>query len=463
MKKRFFTTLLALAAITATSFSQIKLPGIFSDNLVLQQNSEVVVWGWAGPAEKVKIVASWNSSDTITATTNNQSKWMAKIKTVKAGGPFTLTFTGSNRIELQNVMLGEVWICSGQSNMEWSVNHGIKDGEAEAAKANHPNLRFFHVPKIGSETPQDDCKATWSVCTPETMRSTSAIGYFYGRELMQKLNVPVGLIISAWGGTPAEVWLEKERVEKDPVLYSNRYDKEYEWWPGAPGITWNAMIHPLVPYGIAGAIWYQGESNSSKPIHYAKLMQALIDNWREAFGKQFPFYWVQIAPFEYGDINEKAYLIREQQTNMLSIPNTGMVIVSDLVDNVKDIHPKNKTEVGKRLATLALNENYGIKAGEYKNPMFESVVFGDGKIMISFTNAADGLTCTTKSPEKFMVAGENQVFMPAQAKIEGNSVVVFSKYVKIPVAVRYCFDNATLPDVFNKAGLPLAPFRTDSW
>jgi sialate O-acetylesterase len=387
---------------------------------------------------------------------------MAKIKTSKAGGPYTLTLMGSNRIELQNVLLGEVWICSGQSNMEWSVNLGVKDGESEAANAIHKNMRFFQVPKIGAETPQQDFKASWSVCTPSTMRSFSAVGYFFGRELMQGLNVPVGLIMAAWGGTPAEVWIEKVCVEKDPTLYENRIVEEYEWGPSAPGIAWNSMINPLIPYSIAGAIWYQGESNCAKPNYYGKLMQTLIEKWREDFGNQFPFYWVQIAPYDYGE-NVKAYLIREQQNKMLSIPNTGMVVISDLVDNIKNIHPKNKTDVGKRLAKLALNKTYGIKDGDFESPMLKSFAFENNKVSINFSNALDGLTCKTKTSERFIVAGDDKIFFPGKAIIEGNSIVVFSKMVKKPVSVRYCFDNTSLPDVFNKAGLPLAPFRTDTW
>ncbi len=462
MNPKFFTTILVYTAFSFSSFSQIKLPALFSDNMVLQQNSEITVWGWAEPSEKIKIVGSWSSSDTITSTADNRAKWVAKIKTSNAGGPYTLTFLGSNRIELQNVLLGEVWICSGQSNMEWSVNRGVQDGEKEAAYANYQRIRFLQIPKIGAETPQQDFKASWSVCTPSTMRNFSAVGYFFGRELMRNLNVPVGLIMAAWGGTNAEVWIEKTCVEKDPTLYENRIVEEFEWGPAAPGIAWNSMINPLIPYSIAGAIWYQGESNCAKPNHYCKLMQALIEKWREDFGNQFPFYWVQIAPYDYGE-NVKAYLIREQQSKMLSMPNTGMVVISDLVDDIKNIHPKNKSDVGKRLAKLALNKTYGIKNGEVVSPMLKSVTFENIMASITFSNASDGLICKTKSPERFFVAGDDQEFFPGEAKIEGNSIVIFSKNVKNPVAVRYCFDNTSLPDVFNTAGLPLAPFRTDTW
>jgi sialate O-acetylesterase len=281
------------------SLASITLPAVFTDNMVLQQNAEVAIWGWGNPGEKLKIIGSWNNKDTVVATAQNNSAWNTRIKTIQAGGPYTLTIIGSSTVTLKNVMLGEVWICSGQSNMEWSVNYGIANGEEEAALANHPNIRFFHIPKIGAAYPQQDCKANWAVCTPQTMRATSAVGYFFGRELQKNMNVPIGLIVSAWGGTPAEVWVQQELVENNPALKASTYDDKASGWPSAPGTTYNSMIAPVVPYEIAGAIWYQGESNRYKPQTYAQLMRTLIESWRKDFNKDFPFYYVQIAPFTY--------------------------------------------------------------------------------------------------------------------------------------------------------------------
>lgn len=462
MKKLLFTILI-LFAFTTTMFAKITLPSVFADNMVLQQNSEVAIWGWSDAAETVKIVASWNSSDTVKVKADNTSAWKTTIKTIGAGGPYTIQILGNNGVELKNVMLGEVWICSGQSNMEMSVNWKLINGEEEAAKANNPNIRIFHVQKIGAGYPQQNCNATWTTCTSETMRSTSATGYFFARELQQKLNVPVGIIVSAWGGTPAEVWIEKSRIENNPELNKSKYAGHFDWWPENPGALYNSMIYPVIPYGIAGAIWYQGESNCGNYPIYSLLMKTLIENWREDFKKNFPFYFVQIAPYTYGDKGTSEYIREQQAIAAKTVPNTGMVVISDLVDNIKDIHPKDKLNVGKRLANFALAETYKQNVGVYKSPEYQSMQVEKSKVRVMFENAPSGLKCTGKIPEKFLIAGDDQKFVPATAKIEGSTIVLSSKLVKTPVAVRFCFDDTTMPDVFSAEGLPLAPFRTDKW
>jgi sialate O-acetylesterase len=295
------------------------------------------------------------------------------------------------------------------------------------------------------------------------MRATSATGYFFARELQQKLNVPVGIIVSAWGGTPAEVWIEKSRIENNPVLNKDKYADHFDWWPGDAGALYNSMIAPILPYGIAGAIWYQGESNCGNYPIYSLLMKTLIESWRADFKKDFPFYFVQIAPYTYGPNGKAEYLREQQEQASKTIPKTGMVVISDLVDNIKDIHPKNKFDVGKRLAAYALAETYKQNMGEYKSPEYESMKIEKGKVRISFSHAADGIKCTGISPAKFMIAGEDQKFVPGIAKIEGHEVIVSSKLVKAPVAVRFCFDDSTTPDIFSNYGLPVAPFRTDKW
>ena len=459
--KRILLTLVILSFFSINMFGKIILPSVFSDNMVLQQNSKVAIWGWSDPGETVKIVTSWNSKDTIKVKADNTSAWKTNIQTIGAGGPYTIQIIGNGKVELKNVMLGEVWICSGQSNMEMSVNWKLINGEEEAAKANNPNIRIFHIQKIGAEYPQQNCNATWTTCTPETMRATSATGYFFARELQQKLNVPVGIIVSAWGGTPAEVWIEKSRIENNPELNKAKYSDKFDGWPGNPGTLYNSMIYPIVPYGIAGAIWYQGESNIGNPQIYSQLMKTLIENWRADFKKDFPFYFVQIAPYTYGANSKAEYLREQQDLASKTVANTGMVVISDLVDDVKNIHPKNKLDVGKRLATFALAETYKQNVGEYKSPAYQSMQVEKGKIRLTFDHAASGLKCTGKSPEKFLIAGDDKNFVPATAKIEGNTIVLSSKLVKVPVAVRFCFDDATMPDVFSTEGLPLAPFRTD--
>ena len=461
--KQFFLTLLCLSLFPIVLSAKIILPSVFADNMVLQQNSEVAIWGWSNPGEVVKIVASWNSKDTIKVKADNAAAWKTSIKTIGAGGPYSIQILGNGGVKLSNVMLGEVWVCSGQSNMEMSVNWKLINGEEEAAKANNPNIRIFHVQKIGAEYPQQTCNASWTVCSPETMRATSAVGYFFARELQQKLNVPVGIIVSAWGGTPAEVWIEKSRIENDPILNRHKYAEHFDGWPGTPGILYNSMIAPVVPYGIAGAIWYQGESNCGNYQIYSQLMKTLIENWRTDFKKDFPFYLVQIAPFDYGDKGTSEYLREQQEIITKTVPNTGMVVITDLVDNIKDIHPKDKLNVGKRLANYALAQTYKQSVGAYKSPAYQSMQVEKDKVRLTFSNILTGLKCTAKTPEEFLIAGDDQKFVPATAKIDGNTIVLSSKLVKVPVAVRFCFDNTTMPDVFSTEGLPLAPFRTDRW
>ena len=461
--KHIFLTLVILSIFSMNMFGKITLPSVFSDNMVLQQNSKVAIWGWAGPGETVKIVASWNSKDTVKVKSDNTSEWKTSIQTIGAGGPYTIKILGSGNAELKNVMLGEVWICSGQSNMEMSVNWKLINGEEEALKANNPNIRIFHIQKIGAEYPQQTCEATWTMCTPETMRATSATGYFFARELQEKLHVPVGIIVSAWGGTPAEVWIEKSRVENNPELNKSKITEHYDWWPSAPGTLYNSMISPIVPYGIAGAIWYQGEANTGNYPIYSLLMKTLIENWRSDFKKDFPFYLVQIAPYNYGDKGTSQYVREQEEMVTKIVPNTGMVVISDLVDNIKDIHPKNKLDVGKRLANYALAETYKQNIRAYKSPAFQSMQVTKDKVRLTFSNVITGLKSTGKTPAQFLIAGEDKNFVPATAKMDGNNIVLSSKLVKTPVAVRFCFDNTSMPDVFSTEGLPLAPFRTDKW
>jgi sialate O-acetylesterase len=275
----------------------------------------------------------------------------------------------------------------------------------------------------------------------------------------------VEIIVSAWGGTAAEVWMEKS-LTKDNMELNNTKDTSQIVWPDNTGILYNSMIYPVMPYGIAGAIWYQGEANCGNYQVYSKLMKTLIENWRDGFKKGFPFYQVQIAPYDYSEYNQggtSAYVREQQEIVTKTVPNTGMVVVSDLIDDIKNIHPKNKVDVGKRLANYALAETYKLDVGAYKSPAFESVKIEKDKVLVNFSNAPTGLKCTGKTPSKFLVAGDDRNFVQAAAKIEGSTVVIYSKQVKAPVAVRFCFDDTSTPDVFSMEGLPLAPFRTDKW
>lgn len=476
MNKRvalFFLPVFILISLGFEGFANIRLPAVLSSNMVLQQQSTVNLWGWSSPAEKVFVTTSWSSTVDSTIASGD-ARWNIAIKTPAAGGPYTITFKGNNTIVLHNVLIGEVWVCSGQSNMEWSSLNGLPQMDAELPKSTNTNTRFFHIPKTTALSPQDDCAATWTECRPETLKSFSAVAYYFGKQLQQKLNVPVGLINTSWGGTPAEVWTPEEVVEKDPELKEAAAKiGATNWWPNAPGRAYNAMIAPITSFNIAGAVWYQGESNAGTASTYKKLMTSLIDSWRKSWNKDIPFYYVQIAPFAYGNKNIGA-LLREAQTQTLTHPNTGMVVITDLVDDVKDIHPRNKKDVGNRLAAWALAETYKKEGVTYKSPMYKNMEVNKNKVTVYFDNAPNGLIIKgrEKKATEFYIAGDDKNFFPADVKIDGDHVILSSKQVRNPVAVRFAFSNTAIGNIFSKEvgaqgparpGLPVNPFRTDDW
>ena len=337
--KRLFCSLAAWVLLAAPLAAAIRLPAVIGSHMVLQQRTNATLWGWAGAAETVTVSVSW-STNTWKATASNGGRWATEIQTPQAGGPHTIRIRGGNEIVLEDVLVGEVWVCSGQSNMEWSGDQGLRQSKEEAPRATNSLIRFFYIPKATSETPQDHLTARWVVCSPEEMTHFSAVGYFFGKRLNETLGVPVGLINSNWGGTPAEVWTPRGIVEDDPDLRAAAVKiKPAPWWPHEPGLAFNAMIHPITPFRIAGVIWYQGESNVSTHGTYRKLFTRMIDGWRAAWKSELPFYFAQIAPYTYGDDPTRAAFLREAQTLAAAHPKTGMVVTSDLVDNVKDIHP----------------------------------------------------------------------------------------------------------------------------
>ena len=341
--------------------------------MVLQQKSNVKLWGWASPGEKIFITNTWNNkTDSIVAT--GEANWQTTIQTPAAGGPYTITLKGNNEIILENILIGEVWVCSGQSNMEMNEQWGkLKDIKAEFPTCYNKNIRFLFVPKTTSTHPQDDCKAEWMICDSNTLNTFSAAGYFFGKKLNHELNVPIGLINSNWGGTPAETWTPKEVVNKNDTLKSAAAKlKSNPWWPAAPGLAYNGMIAPLTNFSIAGAIWYQGESNTGAPLTYSRLFTSMIDAWRKEWNNNFPFYYVQIAPYKYGNRNVGA-LLQEAQTQSMNHDNVGMVVITDLGIDTNNIHPTDKHDVGERLANWALAKTY-LKGGiVYKSPMYKSM------------------------------------------------------------------------------------------
>lgn len=462
MKRIFYS--LVLLCIGFIARADVQLPAIIGDHMVLQQKSKVTLWGWTtSPTETVKINVDWDTTHFKTKAV--LGKWSIQIPTPAAGGSHQIEFQGNkNSIKVSDVVFGEVWIFSGQSNMEWSGDQNLQETLDEMPNATNNQIRFFYIPKATSSYPQEDVRAHWVVCNPEAMKSFSSIGYFFGKELNQKLGVPMGLINSNWGGTPAEVWTPEDVLAKKSNLWeAAKQLRPNAFWSVYPGLNYNAMIAPITSYTIAGALWYQGESNVGQYKTYAELMETMIGSWRTAFKNNFSFYFAQIAPYsKYGDNNFGAKL-REAQTMNLAIEKTGMVVLSDLVPDVSNIHPTKKIEVAHRFASLALVKNYGQEAGPIFYPKYDRHRVEKGKIRIYFRELNGKLVAKDGDPSHLMIAGEDQKFYPAQGKIDGNTLLVSSPEVPNPVAVRYSFSNDALPNLFSREGLPVNLFRTDHW
>lgn len=638
--------------LTSAVWADVKLPAIFGDHMVLQQNESVTVWGWAEPGEKVSVKGSWSSSAKSTKA-NKDGTWSVKMKTPKAGPTVSLTVSGANEIVINDILLGEVWLCSGQSNMEYTpAMLGDEQNLKAVAESTNPQIRLFSVEDKFSVKPEDDCAGTWQLCNPDTVKDFSAIGYYYGKKLNDELGVPVGLISSNWGGTVAEAWTRDEALEpfeqfssalsylKDPESTKEQLEKDYAvslaqwekqvaeidpgtqegWYQKAidetgwtemkqpqrwsdsdtelrdfDGIVWfrrttnlpptwaridlemnfgpiddidtvwvngvkigsttqswttprkyiipasaltvgpnviavriidnqgdggftsndpndmrigpigapanrsatlantwkykistrnrapdapksgvytdqntptalyNGMIAPLTPFRIAGVIWYQGESNCSFPILYRKLFPAMIKDWRKQWKiSNLPFYYVQIAPYDYGSTTSSQALREAQMMTLDAVKNVGMAVTMD-IGAENNIHPTNKTDVGDRLARWALAKTYKKKDIVYSGPVYDKMKTKEGKIVITFDYDDGGLVAKGGGLTDFQIAGEDQVFVPAKAVIDGDTVVVSSDAVKDPVAVRYGWSNWVEGSLFNKAGLPASSFRTDDW
>ena len=460
MKKSIVFPVLLFLSVALKA--NIRLPNIINNNMVLQQQSTVKLWGWAGPNEKVYVTTSWNNKLDSVLTTRD-ANWMLTVQTPAAGGPYTITLKGENTIVLNNVLIGEVWVCAGQSNMEMNYNWGLPDVKAALANCANSNIRFFYIPKSTAKYPQDNCGGEWANCDSNTLKSFSAVGYFFGKKLNADLNVPIGLINANWGGTPAETWAEAAAINSDSSLKTAAAKQQpYDWWPYEPGAAFNGMIAPISNYEIAGAIWYQGEGNTIAPDTYSKLLTTMIGTWRKAWNKELPFYYVQIAPYSYGN-KYISSIIREQQTKAMAYTNVGMAVITDLVDNIKDIHPKNKHTVGDRLANWALAETYHKQGLLYKSPMYKSMEVQKEKAIISFNNAPNGLMAKDKVVSEIYIAGTDKIFYAGTAKIDNNKLIVTSPKVPQPVAVRFAFSNTAMANLFSKEGLPVNSFRTDDW
>ncbi|HDP68546.1 MAG TPA: hypothetical protein ENN20_08620 [Candidatus Marinimicrobia bacterium] len=659
MQRHLFRCLSVLVFFSGQLLSGIELPAVFGDNMVLQQRSRVAIWGWAAPGESVKIKGSWGWR-TVSARADSEGKWMLRLKTPQAGGPYTLTVSADTTIVFRDVLIGEVWFCAGQSNMDmWMTRGAGKAGvlnyEEEIAKAHYPEIRLFHVGQELAGSPRENCNGSWCQCSPESVARFSAVAYYYGLELYQELGVPIGLIQSSWGGSPAQAWTSREALESHPDFryYLNKLEeilkceknkerlkREYEedlnrwilesysldkkiwrswisaelddsdWqtmnlpgsWesaglPDFDGTVWfrkhftvpedflgkellfdlgpvddmdrtfingkrvgevqergkykvsreypipadllkpgdnvvsirvtdyegsggiygdsdhlrivtaenqrvvadlsgewlykiaydlkdhrpipeipgkmtkttptalfNGMVAPLIPFTLKGVIWYQGESNRSEAYAYRELFLLMVTDWRERWQLgNFPFYYVQIAPFGYKSEHPIAAELRESQFVCLkTIPNSGMVVTMDIGD-VNDIHPRDKKTVGQRLSLWALAKTYHRKGVLYSGPLFKKMVVEDNKVRIHFDFADDGLIIKGDELSHVTIAGPDRVFQPAKAKIEGNTILVWNKNIKNPVAVRFGWSNTAELNLYNSAGLPAAPFRTDDF
>lgn len=498
-----------VASVVTTIHAEVRLPKVFSDHMVLQQGKPIQVWGWAAAGETVTVQIGETK---VAATPNAKGEWKVALPAQKSGGPVKLVVNGANTVTCDDVLIGEVWLCSGQSNMEMGIANC--DGAKEAiASANRPQIRLLSVPNRWTPLPQTDIEATWRVCSPESVKEGgwggfSACAYYFGRKLQDELNVPIGLIDATWGGTSIQSWTPPEGFAEVTAL-KREYDlvrlgdprtperaarlesflKETEGWltsargaladnavvptmpsfpdelkpPGqlqAATALFNGMIHPLCPYTIAGVIWYQGENNLSEGVKYGDRMHALIKGWRRIWGQgDFPFNFVQIAPYNYGGRVESLPELWLGQAAALSLPGVGMAVINDIGD-LRDIHPKNKKDVGERLARIALARSYGLEKLEYSGPVFKALKIEGNKLRLTFDHA-DGLTSRDDKPLSWfeVIDGERGGFVAAEAKIDGSSVVLTSAEVPYPVAMRYAWSMLAEPNLMNAAGLPASSFR----
>ncbi|HEU5117269.1 MAG TPA: sialate O-acetylesterase [Isosphaeraceae bacterium] len=496
MPRFSFRSLLSLSACVALGLlpsarADVKLPSVFGSHMVLQRDQPDKVYGTADPGEEVSVSIA---DQTKTTKADDKGRWSVTLDALKTSTkPLTMTVKGKNTVTFDDVLVGEVWICSGQSNMGFNLGSAY-DADIEALTAKLPNLRLISVPQVGTQEPQDDFKGHWEPCTPEAAKSFSAVGFFFGRQIYETLdNVPVGLIDDAWGGSAAEAWVRRDILEKDPkykdlIASWEEREKQYEEAKSKgdeqkvkqlqgqmtgnhrPGNIYNGVLKPTIGYGIRGAIWYQGESNAGRAYQYRDLFPLMIQSWRDEWGiGDFPFYWVQLADFmaEKGEPSDSAWAeLREAQTmTMDRLPNTGQAVIIDVGEG-RDIHPRNKRDVGKRLARWALAKVYGVDV-PYQSPTYKSMEAQGSKVIVTFDHVGPGGLYSFDTPEVqgFTLAGEDKVFHNARAKVVGpDKVEVTSEDVSHPVAVRYAWADNPVVNLYGKgSGLPATPFRSDDW
>jgi len=499
--------------VPGRTLANVKLPTILSDHMVLQRQMPLPIWGWADPGEKVTVTID---AQTHTTKADQEGNWRVILEPLTVGKPRTLVVAGKNRLQVKDILAGEVWLCSGQSNMQFDVNPSF-NSDLAVASAKYPDIRLLTVNTPASQTPTRNVDGRWQRCTPETVGSFSAVGYYFGRQLYQILGVPIGLIDNAWGGSSCEAWIRRDRLEGNPLYQPlmtrwkkteaefnvaaerAKYEQRLEGWkkkaaaakeagkapprrprwsnPLAnqhrPGNLYHGRLQPIFPFALRGVIWYQGKSNAGRAYQYREMFPLMIQSWREDWAKvdkklgKFSFYWVQLADFmaEPSKPGDSAWAeLREAQTMTLDkLPDTGEAVIIDIGD-ASDIHPRNKLEVAERLARLALAHDYGLDI-VYCSPRYESMKIAAGKVQLKFQDVGGRLqTLDAKQVQGFAIAGKDKQWVWAQAKIVGpDRIDVWSDAVPEPVAVRYAWANNPVCNVYNNRGLPLTPFRTDRW
>ena len=475
-------SVVAFALMSAQA--KVRLPHVLGDNMILQQNSEARLWGWAEPGKKVTVTTSW-SNDAYTVKADREGQWMVKVKTPAASyQPLSITFSDGESLTLNNILAGEVWVCAGQSNMEMPVkgfgNCPVEGyNEAVVTANDYRGVHFVKIPSVMSTKPLNDANCHWEVVSPNTVGEASATGYFFAQVVNKALDVPVGLIMANKGGTRVESWLTKENLEKytDDPTDSLEIVKRWPQWDYHRSLLWgNGTFNPILNYTVKGIIYYQGCSNVGDPgDQYSQRMKILADQWRQQFGLgEIPFYFVEIAPYHYDNVDaDNGARLREQQYKAsLLIPNSGLVCTNDLAYpyETTQIHPAQKKPVGQRLAYLALNKTYGMHAVGCMSPSYKDMKVTDDYVDIHLNNDL-GAISRFEDIQGFEVAGDDHVFHPAKAVhfwqpgggYWDETIRISSPEVKKPVAIRYCFKNFQLGNLKNAAGLPLFPFRTDSW
>ena len=477
--QRFAAALFVLCFLFAvTSLSaKIVLPSFFGDNMVLQQKTDAAIWGWAKPNSTVQLTTSWNKKK-YSVTADAAGKWNTKIATPDAGGPYDITISDGEVLVLKNVLIGEVWLVSGQSNMEMPMK-GFRDqpiigsNDAVFNSANN-QIRLYTMPRWVKTIPQDSARySTWKLAEPEAVSNFSAVAYHFGKILQDKLKIPIGLINISYSGSSAEAWMSPDALKEFPELVIPAIADSGKANNRTPTTLYNGMMKPFIGYNIKGCLWYQGESNNGRAEQYEKLFPAMVKQWRTEFGiGDFAFYFAQIAPYNYRNLaaatapielkNNSAFLRDAQRKAVNAIPNSGLVV---LMDNGEEwnIHPADKATVGKRFSYMALAATYGMKGFAYQSPALDSFLVNGSVATLKFKNAPNGLTSFGKTLTQFEIAGADKIFRPATANIRNGTIVVSSPLVSAPAAVRYAFKDFIIGELFSTEGYPVSSFRTDDW